>query len=103
MVTHITRTISYMFWIIIKYVAVPQPSPLSLYTKLEGPSTAKMDFYFPRYGVWMSFNGSLDFRGHSFWSVCKATLSKGCGHISGTANFIDNFCGLMGPEIITSS
>lgn len=98
-----SRIISYMFWIVIKYVAVPQPGPLSLYNELEGPSTRKMDFYFPRNGAWMSFNGSLNFHGHSFWSMCQATLNKGCGHILGTSNSIDIFCGLMGPKIITSS
>ena len=30
------------------YVAVLQHGPLSMYTKLEGPTIAKLDFYFPR-------------------------------------------------------
>ena len=30
------------------YVAVLQHGPLSMYTKLEGPAIAKLDFYFPR-------------------------------------------------------
>jgi hypothetical protein len=29
------------------YVAVPKHDPLSLYTKLEGPSIANLDFYCP--------------------------------------------------------
>ena len=29
------------------YVTVCQHSPLSLYTKLESPRIAKLDFYFP--------------------------------------------------------
>jgi hypothetical protein len=32
-----------------KYVAVPQDDPLSLYIKLEDPSIAKPDYYFPQY------------------------------------------------------
>jgi len=32
------------------YIAIPQQGPLSLYTKLEGPPVAKVDFYFPRAG-----------------------------------------------------
>ena len=38
------------------YVVVPQYGPLSLYTKLEGPSIAKLDSYFPHYELWMIFN-----------------------------------------------
>ena len=37
------------------YVAIPQYGPLSLYTKLEDPSIACMDYYFPRYNLWMTF------------------------------------------------
>ena len=37
------------------YVAVPQPGPLWLYTKLEGPSIVKLDFSFPQYAMWMIF------------------------------------------------
>ena len=33
----------------------PQHGSLSLYTKIEGPSIAKIDFYFPRYGLWIMF------------------------------------------------
>ena len=37
------------------YIAILQCDPLSFYTKLEGPSIAKLDFYFPRYNFWMIF------------------------------------------------
>ena len=33
----------------------------SLLTKLEGPSIAKLDFYFPRSGVWMIFEAPQSF------------------------------------------
>ena len=38
------------------YIAIPQPNPLSLYTKLEGPSIAKLYCNFPQYGLLMIFD-----------------------------------------------
>jgi hypothetical protein len=40
-----------------KYVVVPQHGPLSLYTKLEGPSIAELDSYLPQYRLWMICKG----------------------------------------------
>jgi hypothetical protein len=39
----------------LKYVAVPHHGSLSLYTKLEGASIAKLVFFPPWYGLWMIF------------------------------------------------
>jgi hypothetical protein len=39
------------------YVTDPQHNPLSLHTKLESPSIAKLELHFPRYDLHMIFKG----------------------------------------------
>ena len=43
------------FRLSIKYVAISQHGPLSLYTNLKDPSTALLDLTIPWDGLWMIF------------------------------------------------
>ena len=45
----------------IKFVVVHEHCLLSIYTILEGPSTVKLDFYFPWYGPWIFMVTALGF------------------------------------------
>ena len=50
------------FGLSIKYVAVPQHGPLSLYTKLEGPSITNLVFFFVSNGMAFGyFSRALNF------------------------------------------
>ena len=39
--------------------------------KLEGPSTAILDFYSPQYAHLGDFEGPSYCHGHGFWAMCK--------------------------------
>ena len=69
-----------------KCVAVSQHGPLSLYSKLQDPSMAKLNPCFPWYGLQVIYKGPLHFHGHGSWSMCKGALScikfSMCYHIS---------------------
>jgi hypothetical protein len=67
---------TYYFGLALKYVTIPQHGSLSTYTKLEGPSIAKLDFYFPAHALWMIFKELLDFHGHGLSSMCKVAPSN---------------------------
>ena len=58
-----------------KYVVVPRHGPLSLYTELEGPSIAKLEFLLPTIHFSDDFQRPLAFNGHGSWYVCKMTFS----------------------------
>ena len=55
-------------------VVVPQHEPLSFYTKLEGPSVAKLELCFPWYGLWMTLKGPWIFMVTTLKYMCKAAL-----------------------------
>ena len=54
---------------------IPHHGPLSLYTKLGGPSIA-IDFYLPRYGLGKIFKSLQIFKVAALESICKATLEQ---------------------------
>ena len=67
---------SYKYYIVVgtstwKYVAIPQYDPLALYTKLEGPSIAKLECFFPMAQPLDNFQGSLGFHSHGFGMCVK--------------------------------
>ena len=51
-------TMDYLLvWINHKYFVVPQHCSPSFSNKLKDPPIVKLDFYFPKYGLGMSFKG----------------------------------------------
>jgi hypothetical protein len=54
---------------------IPHHGPLSLYTKLGGPSIA-IDFYLPWYGLGKIFKSLRIFKVTALLSMCKATLKQ---------------------------
>ena len=58
------------------YVVVPRYGPLSLYTMLEDPSSAYMDYYFPWYNLWMNFTALIF--SWSWLLVCAYNGPKVC-------------------------
>lgn len=50
---HIDIKTTYDLGVLIQYVVIPQYGPLSQHVELEGPSIVKLDFFFPRYSLWI--------------------------------------------------
>ena len=59
-ITHHCTTMTFLP-LYFSYVAVSQHGSFSLDTKLVGQSVAKLDIYFPLYGIWMILKSLSNF------------------------------------------